>query len=62
MTLSSTAVIDANASPNLAALDRITPPPTIRSQRHITRVRLTKMQAELSGTNPTEPSTMAVAA
>jgi hypothetical protein len=38
----------APKSNNLTALDRIIPPPTIRSQRHITKVRLRKMQEEFS--------------
>jgi hypothetical protein len=33
---------------NLTALDRIIPPPTIRSQRRIVRIRLIKMQEELN--------------
>lgn len=39
----------ASLNNNLTALDRIIPPPTIRSQRRIARVRLRKMQEEFSG-------------
>jgi hypothetical protein len=38
----------APKSNNLTALDRIIPPPTIRSQRRIAKVRLRKMQGEFS--------------
>jgi hypothetical protein len=38
---------------NELALTRVVPPPTVRSQRHITRVRLRMMQSEFS---PTETS------
>jgi hypothetical protein len=43
-------------TPNEIALSRIVPPPTIRSQRRIARVRLRMMQAELNApeTSPIE--------